>query len=447
MRFLLFLIFIFPASLLAQEKDSVLKVIPTIHFRNFTMATFNQGQLRDDFALASTLRVGFKTNTYKRFSLTANYRVFAIHAFSQGVWEPEPNINQLNRYETGLFDLNRPEKRYFGKIEELNISYKGNFLNARLGRMIINTPFVNPQDGRLNPTAVEGVQIGGKVGSSLQLNSFHIWRMGLRSTGNWTSIGSSIGVYPLGLGEDGNRSQYRGVTQSDLISILHAHYKINRNQIHLWNTWVSNISNTAMVEWKGDLELSKGNNWVYATMVGYQQGIGNGGNSDPELRFKNPNDLHGFISLQSGFKKKHYTWALNYTHLSGKGRFLSPREWGRDPFYTFMPRERNEGYAFVNAATTFLEAILLKGILKPSLGYGFFFLPDASDASVNKYAFPSYRQLNASVKVHGIGKWENIDGMLLLVRKNAMQKEIDRLGWIYNKVNLSHVNVIVNYRF
>jgi hypothetical protein len=26
-----------------------------------------------------------------------------------------------------------------------------------------------------------------------------------------------------------------------------------------------------------------------------------------------------------------------------------PREWGRDPFYTFMPRERNEGYGDVNA--------------------------------------------------------------------------------------------------
>ena len=31
--------------------------------------------------------------------------------------------------------------------------------------------------------------------------------------------------------------------------------------------------------------------------------------------------------------------------------FLMPREWGREPFYTFLPRERNEGLGGVNAWT------------------------------------------------------------------------------------------------
>lgn len=411
------------------------------------MATFNAGDLRDDYALASSLRIGFQTEQYKGLSLTANYRIFAIHAYSRDLWLPEPRINQLNRYETGLFDLNNPESRYFGKIEELHLKYEKDGWEAKIGRMVINTPFINTQDGRLNPTSVEGLQLGGKIGKNLQVNSYQIWRIGLRSSGNWTGIGSSIGVYPVGLDEAGNRSQYFGNTHSRFISMFQLKYKLGKSQLQFWNTLIDNISNTALVEYSAKTKLNDKNHLLHHAMVGFQNGLGEGGNEDPALRYKNPDDWHVFLSLQSGIENQRFLWTINYTHLSGKGRFLSPREWGRDPFYTFMPRERNEGYAFVNATTSNFEAKLLNGLLKPGIGYGFFFLPDASDAAANKYAFPSYRQLNASLKVQGKGNWKNMDGMLLLVRKTAMQKEIDRLGWVYNKVNLSHVNLIINYRF
>lgn len=36
-----------------------------------------------------------------------------------------------------------------------------------------------------------------------------------------------------------------------------------------------------------------------------------------------------------GWKEKHQDISFNYTRITQLGRYLMPREWGRDPFFTF----------------------------------------------------------------------------------------------------------------
>ncbi len=60
-------------------------------------------------------------------------------------------------------------------------------------------------------------------------------------------------------------------------------------------------------------------------------------NDDPALRYKSPDDFNTVLSGRIGFKTSRAVFNINYSKMVGGERFLSPREWGRDPFYTFIP--------------------------------------------------------------------------------------------------------------
>jgi hypothetical protein len=429
-----------------QKPPKPFHVEPEVRMRTFYMRTANEGALRDDFAWGSSLRMGGTLTWNKGFSLTYGYRAFALHLDSE-VWEPEPITGQINRYETGLFNQTHPEKRYFGKTEELKLTYKSTKWQGVVGRMIINTPFINSQDGRLNPTAVEGVHLQWTPAKDWKLGAWAIWRIGPRSTGGWYNMGDTFGLYPTGLGTDGQPSRYPGNVDSNWVGIWHAERKLKTGDaLKFWNTYIQNIATTAQVEYTGKRAISGNMAGVFGVQGFWQHGVGLGGSANPQVRYKDPTDSHGVVSASAGVDMNRSSWTLNYTYLWGEGRFLSPREWGRDPFYTFLPRERNEGYEHVQAITATWETRLWGGRLRPGIGAGVYFLPDPSDAPANKYAFPSYSQLNLSVRFQGQGSLKNMEALLLLVRKDALDSEIERLGWVYNKVNLTHFNAVVNYR-
>jgi hypothetical protein len=133
---------------------------------------------------------------------------------------------------------------------------------------------------------------------------------------------------------------------------------------------------------------------------------------------------------------------------TAEGRYLMPREWGRDPFYTFMPRERNEGYGNVHAATAVLSKKFssVKG-LAVDVSYGRFYLPDVKDFNLNKYGFPAYQQANVDVRYTFGGFFQGLDLQFLAVFKDAIKTTYDLPKYEINKVNLSHFNLILNYHF
>jgi hypothetical protein len=124
-----------------------------------------------------------------------------------------------------------------------------------------------------------------------------------------------------------------------------------------------------------------------------------------------------------------------------------PREWGRDAFYTFLPRERNEGLGDVNAYVIKLNYVKPKGNLKTSLGLGYYDLPMVSLYRLNKYGMPSYTQLNADVRYEFKGILQGFEAQLLYVYKwNSSNENLSDKN-IFNKVNMSNTNLIVNFHF
>lgn len=123
-----------------------------------------------------------------------------------------------------------------------------------------------------------------------------------------------------------------------------------------------------------------------------------------------------------------------------------PREWGREPFYTFMPRERNEGFGDLTALTLNTYFKPRKNI-KLELSGGYYRLPDVKNFALNKYGMPTYSQLNLGLTYQFTQYLKGLNILLLVVRKDDLGQTYDNDRYIINKVNLTHLNLIVNYNY
>lgn len=448
---LFFISTLFPLSGFAQETDTLRSktknpVQGTLGFRSYWMSTSYWEDFKGDFALGQSAFLRLNTNEYKGFSLQGRYAVFG-NVWSSDLTAKEPTTGNFNRYEVGLFDVNNPSDRLFGKVEELQIRYHSAKFDVVAGRMNINTPFINTQDGRLSPTFMEGVRLDFEPDKKNRFSAQVIGRMSPRSTSEWFNIGETVGIYPEGQSEFGGPSNYKGNTDSKFIAVTDwQHRTESAIQVQVNHTYVANISSTVFSQALKDWQLANGNNtFVTGLQFIVQNGVGEGGNPELDKRFKNPADLNFILGGRVGIKSKKSVWLLNYTRIDGKGRFLHPREWGKDPFFTFIPRERNEGFERVDAVTTYFQRNILEKGLQFYGFAGLHFLPDPSDIESNKFAFPSYAQANLGGRYSPKGWGKGIDFHMILMSKLNIKSGELKPKWIYNRVNMVHVNFIVNY--
>lgn len=60
---------------------------------------------------------------------------------------------------------------------------------------------------------------------------------------------------------------------------------------------------------------------------------------------------------------------------------------------------------------------------------------------------PSYWQINASIKHEFDGFMKGLDAEILAVYKGKMGETYGNLNSVFNKVNMFHLNAILNYHF
>lgn len=446
-RLLMGMIFLSPFFSLAQNQgeEKKITVAPLVHFRTFWMSTSYPNEFKDDYSFGASLSLGVKMAYGSRWSLESSYRGF-MDIWSSDIWEKSPITGRSNRYEIGLYDLQNPGDRVFGSFEKLNLRFTSKLWKVALGRMDINTPWVNPQDGRLSPTLMEGASVSFHPQEKWTISAWYIDRLRVRGTSKWSNPGESVGIFPVARDPFGMPSQYFGNTTSKRITIVQLTRTTAQGKLSLSQTQAHNISSTFWTEWthRWKAEKEKGS-WISGIQVGYQSGMGEGGNEDPALRYKDPKDKNWLLSTRLGFESKRWKTHLNFTKTGGKGRWLNPREWGKDPWFTFIPRERNEGYENFESLVFYLAYDLPKSNLTFYGHAGINWLPDITDAAANKYAFPSYRQVNLGFRWQA-KRWEKLDFHLLVMNKEAINSLALTPAQQYNKVGMIHVNGILNWR-
>ena len=418
------------------------------HTRSYMAGTINQGDLTDYYAWGIGAGIGYETPKFFKHFQVGLSGFFMFNIKSSDLSKVDPKTNQANRYEIGLFDIERPEDHEdLDRLEELFIkTHLGKKSTLTIGRQIPQTPFINPQDGRMRPTLIEAAAFDLNEFKNLNLHGEYIWRISPRSTVRWFETAESMGIYPVGVDINGKPSQYKNNVESGGVGIIGAVYQKKQWNIQFWETYIDNVLNTAQLkaEWKS--KTLAGKNWIFGGQYIQQNAVGNGGNEDPTKAYTQENSSSNVFSGRLGQQSAKFDWFLNGTRITAKGRYLMPREWGRETFYTFMPRERNEGFGDVTAITvnTFFKP---KKNIKIELSGGYFQLPDVKNFALNKYGLPTYSQINLGLTYQFDHYLKGLNALLLVVHKDEIGETYQNNRFVFNKVNITHLNLIINYHY
>jgi hypothetical protein len=217
--------------------------------------------------------------------------------------------------------------------------------------------------------------------------------------------------------------------------------------MQFWDHYVDKVFHTMMGQverkWKRNEETSLEGGFQYV----FQHPVAGGGNREPSKSYFDPGARTHIASGRLGFVKRDFTVRFNFTRIGKGGRFLMPREWGREPFYTFLPRERNEGAGDVNALSLNFIRSLNRKRTRMEFSYGYYDMPDLRKFNLNKYQIPSYHQILFDVRHSFHGFLTGLDMEVLYVYKPRSGDYQAQLKNIINKVDMHHFNLVFNYRF
>jgi hypothetical protein len=300
----------------------------------------------------------------------------------------------------------------------------------------------------MRPTGAEGFWFEINDIKKLKMEGGLLYAMSPRSTVRWYETAESVGLYPSGVNSIGVRSDYAGHLKSEGVFTLGIKYQpVKWLSVKLWDLYFENVMNSGLVQLDIDRELSENTSIISGLQYIRQDAVNNGGNDDPLKAYTDRNSFATVYGARLGVKRNRVRLLVNYTHITSDGRYLMPREWGRDPFFTFMPRERNEGLGDVNAINSTISFDFPKQRIKTSFTGGYFDLPDTRNYRLNKYGMPSYLQFNADVRYTFQGLLKGLDAQLLVVAKVNQGELYDDLKSEINKVNMELYNLVLNYHF
>ncbi len=417
------------------------------HFRNYTMATVNKGSLSDYYANGTGGGLRYETAPFRKFQMGIS-GYFIFNMFSSDLGRLDPITNAANRYEIGLFDIENPDnKTDLDRLEELFLKYQLPTGHITLGKQIVNTPFINPQDGRMRPTEVDALWSTIKIKKQLELKGGYIYKISPRSTVRWFSVGESIGVNPTGINTQGMPSNYQHHLTSKGIFLLQGTLHTKKGfTLSVLNQYTENIFNTFFTQ--TGYALQKGNT-TYKAAIQYtaQRAVNNGGNNDHLKSYFDPATKARVISGRIAMEQPLWIASLNYTRITAAGRFTSPREWGREPFFTFLPRERNEGAGNVHAFMGKVTKKIPIAHMSADLGVGYYKMPSPTNFALNKYGLPTYFQSNLDIKYEFQGMLKGLDLDFLWVTKLNGTDQSLASKYVINKVDMMHVDMVLNYHF
>lgn len=416
-------------------------------FRQYTMLTINDGAPMDFHAVAFGGALGFASQRWNgvRFKLSGGY---TFDLASSDLTLPDPVTGQPSRYEIGLFDIADPRTRNdIAYLQEFQLDWlsPGKRSNVVFGKQSLNTPFLNAQDGRMHPSLFEGLWAKHRTEQGTILEGGWIYRISPRGTSGWYAVSESMDINPVGRDIHGKASDYGDHIES--VGIFAASVKQalwRKVSATVWDVYTENVFNTAL------LQLDAGgreDRWSASAMVIRQDPTARGACAHDSIAYMPASEASWAFSGRLRNVIGKFRWQLNYTRITADGRYLMPREWGRDPFFTFLPRERNEGAGDVHAATLNVIWEDVKGGWRIQVDGGAYRMPAIRDARLSKYAMPSYTQFDINAQYQFKGGWKGLTAQALLLGKLPLNEPSLTEKQSFNKVDMLHADLIINYVF
>lgn len=418
------------------------------HFRYLFMATDNKKGLTDYYANAAGGGIRYETGLFHGFQFAVSgFYVFNIGSSDLG--KPDSTTGQFNRYEIALFDVEAPyNKKDIDRMEEFYLKYNLKNSSIVFGRQLVNTPFINLQDGRMRPTGVEGIWFEVNQIKKTKIEGGWLNAITPRGTTKWYGVAESIGIFSPGVNIDGAKSLYSNNLESGGVFILGTHMDISKYfKLHVWNLFTDNIFNTAMLQTDARIPVKNNSSLFASAQFIRQDAVNDGGNEEITKTYFEKGGRVFTFGAKAGWENKQWEVSLNYNRITSHGRYLMPREWGREPFFTFLPRERNEGFGDVSALSAKIHYNIPKKRIVTSLAAGYYEMPNVNNFRLNKYGLPSYYQINTDIKYSFAGTLKGLEAELLIVEKLNNGKVYNDERFEFNKVNMEMFNFAVNYHF
>lgn len=437
------------------ESDSLCNVLHKMgtfegHLRTFFMASINRDEYPDYYALATGGGLAYFSPIIKNFQVAMSG--FIIYNNASSHLGPQPPF--ANRYEIGLFDISNPDNHQdLDRLEDLYLRYyfsQEKHSYVQFGKFQLRTPLINLQDGRMRPNLQEGFWAEWNEWKKIKLKAGWLTRTSPRSTIKWFDIGESLGQYPSGRATNGVKADYAGNIETSGIAISSISSSLAKGlDLQVWNYYIPNLFTTTLT--KAEWSKSRNNTrWLVGVQHLFQQSLYNDTLSI-EKQYTTKNERANTISARLSRTNALHSdeWSISYTRITKNGRYLFPREWGVEPFYTFMFRERVEGSGDVHAIMLQNQRPLNKSkSLSLQTQGGVYWMPSVANPVLNKYTMPSFYHLNARVRYKFTGFMHGLQADVLYTYKGNLDSNLEVIpSNFHNKVDTHLLSVVLDYYF
>jgi hypothetical protein len=419
-------------------------------WRTMYMKTNNKESLQDWHALATGGKLKLETGRWNGWSIgIAGYLSHDLNSNKEVV---DPVTGRKSRYELAMFDLESPNDNNVSLIGEAYLSWTDKKHTVTAGRMKLNTPFMNAFDGRMIPGLFEGAWYKNNAIKNVPLQFGVINAIAVRGTSEFKDLDEAIGTLGQGKAPDGKNSNYAGNLDTDYVAVLGADYKeVKGLNVQVWDYYWDNVMNTTFLQGvykikQDDLTYTLGGQYIRQDIVG------DGGNTDQSKSFVEDGFKSNTFGLQTGVAGYGASLTLAANHTTDDGRFTKPREWGKDPLFTFQRRELADGFGDSSSWLVRLKYDLGRvgaqglSVVVDHGQHNRKSLTGADKFKFNKYAFPSFTQTNVNLIYKMDHLVKGLKTELLYVRKRD-QDDTDKAAFQQNKAEMNQLNLIVNYTF
>lgn len=412
--------------------------------RTFFMSTLNEGSNRDYFALANGIGVDYTTPNFHGFHFKiGGYFTFRLAEYN--LVDSETNDWAKNRYEKALFDIKNPNNRHpLAGLEEVYLAYQYKGLSFKLGSQIHQTPLLNKNTNRMRPNLFQGLNVNYDF-KKIKLSGAWFLSEHIRGTTHTYSSSNSFGVYGQGLHPSGEASNYRGHISTLGIGVFGAQYNLENWKTQAWNYVGENVFNLTFVQ--SDYKLKhKKTEYRFGVQGLYQTALNNGGNADQMLTYILKDEKTFAIGGKIGAKFiQQHEVSINYLGISDQGRYLFPREWGREIFYATQSREAFEGYGGLNAYVLKYKFNTKDKGYSILLGAGLIDQPDLENQRLNKYSLDDYYHFSIDMKYKFKNYLKGMSLRFLAAYKKELTPGAMSTSQRHNKVDMINLNFIIDY--
>ncbi|WP_188369796.1 hypothetical protein [Muriicola marianensis] len=410
------------------------------HIRNFFMTTLNEGDLKDYYTNAIGGALAIKTKEYKGFEIGVK-GIFTYKGFSADLNEADETTGRISKWEHELYDITDFDNfNDLDRLEELYLRYNFKRGYITYGKLAVEeTPLLNESDGRMKPFAFKGIWLQHKTRDHL-INLSWLDRLSPRSTVEWYGFNEAIGLVNNGFQPNGEIADYRGKTESKGIALLEYEYNLPYLNLRVNHWYIHHISHTGMVE----LNLLR-NNWELGMQYAYQFPDGFQADLPYVNRYVQPGENGQVLSARVAYDPERWQVSLGFTRAFDSGRFLFPKELGRDHFFTSIPRSRLEGFGDAEVLTLSGEYRFRREGFFARVDLTEVFGPRVGDFEFNKYNLDEYYQMNLRLhyELKGFLKGLAFD-LLYIHNKNRNTSTPDV---IFNSSNFHQLSFVTNYNF